>query len=107
KGTDLVGRWGGEEFVISLPNTNAAQARQIAERIRETMALFLIHGMDEKTIPVPTVSQGIAIFPDEADEIIRLIDLADQRLYIAKSRGRNQVEPDSFEWAKSKTDENK
>lgn len=107
KGTDLVGRWGGEEFVISLPNTNAAQARQIAERIRETMAVFTIRGMDQRTIPAPTVSQGMALFPDEVDEIIKLIDLADQRLYIAKSRGRNQVEPDSAEWAESKTDENK
>ncbi len=107
KSTDTVGRWGGEEFSISLPNTNAAQARQIAERIRETMAVFTIHGMNQKTIPVPTVSQGLALFPDEANEIIKLIDLADQRLYVAKSRGRNQIEPDSAEWAKSKRGENK
>lgn len=92
KKTDVVGRWGGEEFAISLPGTNAAQAQQIAERIRETMAAFIIHASNEMTIPVPTVSQGIALFPDEADEIIKLIDLADKRLYIAKSRGRNQIE---------------
>jgi len=99
KNTDIVGRWGGEEFVISLPNTNAAQARQIAQRIQETMGIFSIHSMDQKTIPVPTISQGIALFPVEADEMIKLIDLADRRLYIAKGRGRNQIEPAADEWA--------
>lgn len=104
KSTDLVGRWGGEEFVISLPNTNALQAQQIAARIQETMAMFLIRGVDQKTIPVPTISQGIAVFPAEADEMIKLIDLADQRLYVAKSRGRNQIEPTSGEWANATMD---
>lgn len=107
KGTDAVGRWGGEEFIISLPNTSAAQARQITERIRQTMASFEFRAADQKTIPVPTVSQGIAIFPKEADEIFRLIDLADQRLYIAKSHGRNQIEPASEDWIKANTDESK
>ena len=47
---------------------------------------------------VSRVSQGIAIYPIEADEIYRLIDLADRRLYIAKERGRNQIEPDAVHW---------
>jgi diguanylate cyclase (GGDEF)-like protein len=98
KRADTVGRWGGEEFAISLPNTGGAQALQVANRIRETMAGMNLRSDDQKTIPVPTVSQGIAEFPVEADEIFKLIDLADRRLYIAKERGRNQVEPDTNHW---------
>ncbi len=94
KATDAVGRWGGEEFVISLPNANAEQALQIAQRIRTTLSTLKIFTQEKDPISVPTISQGIAIFPEETDEIIKLIDLADRRLYIAKARGRNQIEPD-------------
>jgi GGDEF domain-containing protein len=60
-----------------------------------------VEDREQRTIPVPTVSQGIALYPVEADEIYRLIDLADQRLYVAKARGRNQIEPNANEWEKS------
>ena len=100
KQTDAVGRWGGEEFIISLPGATGAQALIVAQRIGETMASLQVVDRDQKTIPVPTVSQGIAVFPDEADEIYRLIDLADRRLYVAKERGRNQVEPELSHWEK-------
>jgi diguanylate cyclase (GGDEF)-like protein len=98
KQSDTVGRWGGEEFVISLPGATGEQALQVAERIGETMAALKIEDREQHMIPVPTVSQGIAIFPAEADEIYRLIDLADRRLYIAKERGRNQIEPPLSHW---------
>jgi diguanylate cyclase (GGDEF)-like protein len=100
KQSDAVGRWGGEEFVISLPGASGIQAMQVAERIRQTMAALRVEDREQRTIPVPTVSQGIAIYPLEADEIYRLIDLADRRLYIAKERGRNQIEPDVSHWEK-------
>lgn len=92
KSTDAVGRWGGEEFAISLPNADATHACQIAKRIQETMHGLIMYSNNDKTVPVPTVSQGIATFPTEVDAVIKLIDLADQRLYIAKERGRNQIE---------------
>jgi diguanylate cyclase (GGDEF)-like protein len=92
KNTDAVGRWGGEEFCISLPNTDGGQALQVAERIRETMASLKVKNAEQMTIPIPTVSQGIAIYPAETEDITKLIDLADTRLYIAKKRGRDQVE---------------
>ncbi len=94
KSGDIVGRWGGEEFVISLPNTSAEQAQQIALRVRETMRTLTVRVEHEKTIPVPTISQGLAVFPREAGTIMELIHLADRRLYIAKARGRNQIEPE-------------
>ncbi|HSK87061.1 MAG TPA: diguanylate cyclase, partial [Anaerolineales bacterium] len=74
------------------------QALQVAKRISQTIATIPIHNRDQQAIPVPTVSQGIAMYPTEADEIFRLIDLADRRLYIAKERGRNQIEPDTSHW---------
>jgi diguanylate cyclase (GGDEF)-like protein len=98
KQSDAVGRWGGEEFVISLPGASGPQATQVAQRIGQTMAALRIEDREQRTIPVPTVSQGIALYPLEADEIYRLIDLADRRLYIAKERGRNQIEPDISHW---------
>lgn len=92
KTTDAVGRWGGEEFAISLPNADAGQAVQVAERIQQSMALLKVGNAERMAIPVPTVSQGIAVFPAETDDTTKLIDLADKRLYIAKKRGRNQIE---------------
>ncbi len=98
KQTDAVGRWGGEEFVISLPGASGRDAFNVAERIGQTMALLRVEDREQQAIPVPTVSQGIAVFAVEADEIYRLVDLADRRLYIAKDRGRNQIEPGTDYW---------
>lgn len=93
KDTDAVGRWGGEEFVIVLPKTNGRQAFAIAERIQKNMSTLLLRGRNGEYLPAPTVSQGIAVFPHDTNDVDHLIDLADQRLYLAKERGRNQVEP--------------
>jgi len=99
KHTDVVGRWGGEEFVIALSGASGKQAQKVAQRIHESMATLKIKSM-RKNIPAPTLSQGIAQFPDEADETMKLVDLADRRLYIAKDRGRNQIEPAASHWDK-------
>jgi diguanylate cyclase (GGDEF)-like protein len=98
KQTDAVGRWGGEEFAISLPGANGSQALQIARRIAETVRNLHVEDRDHRPVPIPTVSQGIAVYPTEADEIYRLIDVADRRLYVAKERGRNQIEPQTDFW---------
>jgi len=92
KQTDAVGRWGGEEFAILLPNTNSQQALQVATRIRQTLAQFKINKPGFENFPTPTISIGIAIYPVETNNIMSLIDLADRRLYIAKERGRDQIE---------------
>ncbi len=104
KSTDIVGRWGGEEFTVALPNTNGTQAMQVAERIRGTMASLKFQNESQVTIPIPTMSMGIAVFPLETEDIIKLIDLADHRLYTAKERGRNQIEPASAFWDEMKID---
>lgn len=98
KSSDAIGRWGGEEFTIILPGTNGPQAQQVAERVRETVCSLSIRDRDGRQLPFPTVSQGLAVFPDETTDVYKLIDLADQRLYIAKERGRNQIEPKTDHW---------
>ncbi len=93
KSTDAVGRWGGEEFSIALANTDGSQAIQVAQRIRKSMESLKLQTTDLREIPAPTVSMGVAVFPNEKKFVNELIDLADSRLYIAKERGRDQVEP--------------
>ncbi|MFT3895487.1 MAG: sensor domain-containing diguanylate cyclase [Anaerolineales bacterium] len=102
KQEDAVGRWGGEEFTISLPGASGEQAMLVAKRVSETMASLHVEDREQQTVPVPTVSQGIAVFPGEATEVYRLIDLADSRLYVAKERGRNQIEPNASHWQQEK-----
>jgi diguanylate cyclase (GGDEF)-like protein len=99
KNTDLFGRWGGEEFTIALPRATGAQAVQVAERIRQALHDLVLTDRNNMPILAPTISQGIAVFPFEVTETFGLIDLADQRLYTAKERGRNEIEPHPDFWS--------
>lgn len=96
--TDLFGRWGGEEFVLALPGANGFQAAQVSERIRQALMTIRASDSDGNPVPPPTISQGIAVFPDEAQDIRELIHLADQRQYAAKEKGRDQIEPPLSAW---------
>ncbi|GAB4480319.1 MAG: hypothetical protein OHK0031_01370 [Anaerolineales bacterium] len=98
KSTDSIGRWGGEEFALLLMNASGGQALQIASRIRERVNSLSLQTEAGRQIALPTVSQGVAVFPAETSDIIKLVDLADQRLYLAKERGRNQIEPGEEHW---------
>jgi diguanylate cyclase (GGDEF)-like protein len=86
---DLVGRYGGEEFIILLPETDRKTCLQVAERLRATIAATPIKVLD-KEIPV-TVSVGIATKDENTMDLETLIARADQAMYIAKHRGRNRV----------------
>ena len=82
---------GGEEFCIALLETDSPGASYIAGRIRQTLAETRIERSDGALIPPPTVSQGIAIFPEHGRDGAVLIDLADAALYRAKKLGRDQI----------------
>jgi diguanylate cyclase (GGDEF)-like protein len=86
---DIIARYGGEEFVIVLLQTPHAEAVQIAEKIRRDMSeqAFDVGG---RTLAI-TGSFGVATFPDDATSQQQLFRQADQRMYKAKSGGRNQV----------------
>jgi diguanylate cyclase (GGDEF)-like protein len=91
KEADLVGRWGGEEFIVALPGCSGADARQVAQRIRKSLSTISVQDEMGRALPVPTASQGIATFPKDAADPISLVDAADSSLYHAKSRGRDQI----------------
>ena len=86
---DIVGRFGGEEFCVVLPDTDLEGARVVAERIRKTAEGRVIKAYDN-TLRI-TLSIGVAIFPSDGALMEELIDKADWALYRAKSQGRNCV----------------
>ena len=87
--SDCVGRYGGEEFLIILPETVADDARRIADRIRSRLAEENFPA-DSKPVNI-TISGGIAIFPGNGRSPESLLRSADAALYQAKNHGRNQV----------------
>jgi diguanylate cyclase (GGDEF)-like protein len=82
---DTVARWGGEEFVVVLPETDLAGAQRFAERLRRTIEAHAVGDM--KT----SASCGVATMLPE-DNVEELLGAADQALYQAKSNGRNRTE---------------
>ncbi|MBP5858039.1 GGDEF domain-containing protein [Marivibrio halodurans] len=94
RGHDILGRYGGEEFVILLPNTTIEAAARIAERVRETFAstpLTIPTGEGTATIE-STVSFGVAQRMAGDESLHSLIERADGALYVAKETGRNRVQ---------------
>lgn len=88
RSSDLVGRIGGEEFAVFLPATDAPQATQVAERIRERVATIEFPDSDQCLL---SVSIGGVNFSKER-KFDPLFKAADRCLYLAKERGRNRVD---------------
>ena len=86
---DLVGRYGGEEFLAILPEADKEQAKFAAERIRQAVASQQIKVYDENL--KVTISIGISTFPQDSQGALTLIEKADLALYDAKGAGRNKV----------------
>ncbi len=86
---DIPVRYGGEEFLLVLPEVNTEGAIVVAERIRRSLLAEVVHH-DDIEISV-TASMGIASFPEHAQSQQALLDLADKSLYLSKRLGRNQV----------------
>ena len=86
--TDILGRYGGEEFLIVLPETDSVGAVAVAERIREAIAEASIP--TEKGEAAITLSLGVAAYNETTHDLETLIARADQALYVSKYKGRNR-----------------
>lgn len=84
--TDIVGRWGGEEFLIICAKTNKEQAMKLAENLRNKIAKHLFAHLKYET-----ASFGISSYK-ENDSLTELISRADDAMYLVKSKGKNRVE---------------
>ncbi|WP_261843294.1 diguanylate cyclase [Aliamphritea ceti] len=89
---DSAFRYGGEEFVVMLPEESLSQALQVAERIRQRVADKPLQ-LENGEVQI-TVSIGVSVYPADGDDYNRLIRVADRHLLNAKQRGRNCVQPE-------------
>ncbi len=88
--SDIVGRYGGEEFGLILPEISIESAFQLCERIRKAIAEHVFH-LDKKEVTI-TVSIGVCMKSPEFPDYKEMIQKSDQMLYEAKAKGRNRVE---------------
>jgi len=90
RGEDVLGRIGGEEFVLLLSGQTRENALETGERLRQAVASSAV-AYDSRTLNV-TMSGGLALLPSDGSDWDALFTAADQRLYAAKKAGRNRVE---------------
>jgi len=88
--SDLVVRYGGEEFLILLPHTSSEQATIIAERLCQSIAETPCGVCNEKELPAITVSMGVSHF-NRVDTCDSFLDHVDRSLYLAQEAGGNRV----------------
>ncbi len=90
---DVVGRFGGEEFAVLLPEVAEPAALEIAERLRKTVSALAVPvpGEQERQVRGLSVSIGVAVYPRSAESLERLLLAADAALYRAKNAGRDRV----------------
>lgn len=88
---DVAGRYGGEEFIIAMPETDRQEALQVAERIRAAIAAHPFPHAAEQPTGRLTISGGVAALPHDGENGTELIANADRALYKAKAAGRNRI----------------
>jgi two-component system cell cycle response regulator len=89
--SDIAGRYGGEEFVVILPETDMEVAQRKLESLRELVASTSMVVPPRGQRVQVTISAGLASFPQDGDDAAELFALADQRMFQAKKEGRNRV----------------
>ncbi len=91
---DIVARFGGDEFLVLLPETDASTAMHIAERIRAEISQVALApgGAPVSSSPAVTVSIGIASYPNHGQTLERMIEQVDRAMYKAKTKGKNRIE---------------
>lgn len=89
---DFIARFGGEEFVLVLPETDEKAAKKVAERCRKLIFKEQIPHESSLVSHVLTISIGVAsIIPSHDDEALAFVEEVDRRLYLAKQKGRNRI----------------
>jgi diguanylate cyclase (GGDEF)-like protein len=88
---DAFGRFGGEEFLVVLPDTQFEGALIVADKIRSVLAHFPFEAAERQPLGCISVSGGVATFPDHGHDSTVLLRLADEALYKAKRLGRNRI----------------
>ncbi|MEA2036654.1 MAG: GGDEF domain-containing protein, partial [Nanoarchaeota archaeon] len=91
RATDVVGRYGGEEFIIISPNTNSSVALDLVENVRTNIEENNFDGREEQPLGKITISAGLVTCTDKSLSDIELIREADRFLYKAKADGKNIV----------------
>jgi diguanylate cyclase (GGDEF)-like protein len=93
RSVDIVGRYGGEEFLILMPETSHADAWIAAERLRLAVATGIFSGdsRDAAVCESATVSIGLATYPNNTNEMPLFLEQADQALRRANANGRNRI----------------
>jgi len=86
--SDILFRYGGEEFCIALSNTNLVGARKLAERVRRALEILVVRASGARLHV--TASFGVAVL-EEHDDVEHLVEKADHSLYRAKALGRNRI----------------
>jgi len=90
---DMLGRYGGDEFILIMPHMNAPAALEVCDRMRAII--------QNKSVPTFTISIGIATYPYDGRSLTALLEVADKGLYKAKEGGRNRVAYDGNVFIKS------
>ena len=91
RASDTAARYGGDEFVIVLPETDIEAAKRKLESLRESVANTLIVTTKRSEKLRATISAGLASFPEDGENPAQLFALADEKLFQAKKEGRNRV----------------
>jgi diguanylate cyclase (GGDEF)-like protein len=90
---DIVARFGGEEFVVLLPEISARGAAVVAEKIRTSVAGYPFAGRATQPGGQLTATLGLATYPTDSEDGLALVDCADRAMYLGKQQGGNRVCP--------------
>lgn len=89
--TDLVVRYGGDEFVVLLPGTDREGACRVGEKLRRDINFEQLTEKDDENRITVTFSMGVAVFPEDGQTLEELLHAADEALYAAKRQGKNRI----------------
>lgn len=91
RGSDILAKYGGDEFVILLPDSDKVGAFLAADRLREVVEEELFEGEENQPLGRITLSLGLSSFPEHGKTMEEILDHADKALYFAKQSGRNKT----------------